>query len=249
MKINIRTLFISDVHLGNPNCQSDKLLHILKLYDFQNLIIVGDFIDMTYMKRKFNWKSSHSLVIQKVLKLSRNGTSVTYILGNHDFYVRSVLQNGTINFGNIQICDELVYESKKGEKIFITHGDCFDGFIKLHPILYVIGDRAYEFSIKVNKLWNWFRIIFGYKYWSLSAFLKSKVKNAVKFLTEYKKMSIEKTKSMGCHSIIIGHTHTPEILPGKYYNCGDWVESCSYLIENNLGNIELKFYDQNLDIL
>jgi UDP-2,3-diacylglucosamine pyrophosphatase LpxH len=239
--IKVKSLFISDLHLGNPNCQADKVLEVLKKYEFENLFIVGDFIDMTYLKRKFYWNPDHSTVIQKVLRASRKGVKVIYIVGNHDFYVRSVIEDQNIHFGDILICNEYIYQSINKELIYITHGDCFDGFVRMHPFLYWFGDKSYEISISINKIYNWFRSKFGYQYWSLSAYLKTKVKNVIKFLAEYKKVSKEKVKEMKCDSIMIGHTHSPEIINGQYYNCGDWTESCSYIVENLDGTIELKF--------
>lgn len=239
--MKIKTLFISDIHLGNSNSQANKLLEILKTYEFDNLFIIGDFIDMTSMKRKYYWNQTHSTVIQKILRLSRKEVSVVYLLGNHDYYIRSVIEEGNIFFGNILICDEYIYETVKGEKIYLTHGDCFDGFVRISPWLYWLGDVAYELSITINKIYNYFRRLFKLEYWSFSAYMKTKVKNAIKFLTEYKKLSELKIQEKGCDSIMIGHTHNPEIIEGKYYNTGDFCESCSYIIEDFDGNIKLMF--------
>jgi UDP-2,3-diacylglucosamine pyrophosphatase LpxH len=241
----IKTLFISDIHLGNKNSQTDKLLEVLKQYEFQNLFIIGDFIDMTTLKRKFYWNQEHSTVIQKILKLSRHDINVVYLIGNHDFYVRDIIREGNINLGNILICDEYIYISIKGEKILLVHGDCFDGFVATHKLLYIIGDFGYELSMKINWLYNKIRKIFGLNYWSFSAYLKKKVKNIIKFLTEYKKASMELVKDKNCDSIMMGHTHSPEIIQGKYYNTGDFVESCSYIIEDLSGNFYLKFIDKH----
>jgi len=238
---NIRTLFISDVHLGSTNSNASKLLDVFKKYEFQNLVIVGDFIDMTSLKRKFFWTQDHSTVIQKVLRLSRKEVNVVYIIGNHDFYIRDLIDEGPINIGEILLCDDYIYETVKGEKIYITHGDCFDGFVRLHPFLYFLGDKAYNLSIFINKYYNRIRKIFGFQYWSLSSYLKTRVKNVIKFITEYKIMSENKLKEVGCDSIMIGHTHTPEIEIGNYYNTGDFCESCSYIVETLDGLIELRF--------
>lgn len=239
--MKVRTIFISDIHLGSKNSNPQKLLEVLKSYEFENLIIVGDFIDLTSLKRKFFWNSDHSLVIQKILRLSRKGVGVVYILGNHDFYIRSLIEEGPINLGDILICDDYIYETLEGERIYITHGDCFDGFIRLHPILYFLGDRAYYFSIFINKWYNKIRGVFGLKYWSLSKYLKTRVKNVIKFISEYEKMSKSKLLEMDCDSIMIGHTHTPDIQIGKYYNCGDFCETCSYIVEDLDGKISLRF--------
>jgi UDP-2,3-diacylglucosamine pyrophosphatase LpxH len=244
--MKIKTLFISDVHLGTKKCQADKLLEVIKNYEFEKLIIVGDFIDLTSLKRKFYWHPDHSTVIQKVLRLSRKGVSVTYILGNHDFYLRELIKEDNINIGDVLLCDEMYYETLKGEKIYICHGDQFDGFIRLHPFLYVLGDWAYELSFKINKTYNWFRRIFGLEYWSLSQYLKSKVKNAIAFINDFKILSLKKLDEVNCDSIMIGHIHTPaieKIGDKSYYNTGDFCESCSFLYEDLNGEIKLVVLD------
>lgn len=239
----IRTLFISDVHLGTKKSQADKLLEVLKNYEFEQLIIVGDFVDLTSLKRKFYWKESHSTIIQKVLRMSRKGVKVNYILGNHDHYLRELIKEGNISLGDIEISDELYYSTSKGETIYICHGDQFDGFVRLHPFLYMLGDWAYELSFKINTIYNKIRKMFGLEYWSLSKFLKSKVKDAVSFINDFKYLSMKKIEDNNCDSIMIGHIHTPAIedINGKtYYNTGDFCESCSYLIENMNGEIQLR---------
>jgi UDP-2,3-diacylglucosamine pyrophosphatase LpxH len=194
---------------------------------------------MTYLKRKFYWRPNHSLVIQKILKLSRKGCKVVYIIGNHDFYVRSLIEEGNLYLGDILLCDEYIHNTLSGEKIYITHGDQFDGFVRIHPLIYWLGDKSYELSIKINKVYNFFRIIFGLEYWSLSSYLKSSVKNVVKFLSEYKKMANIKLKEKECDSLLMGHTHSPEIIQGEYYNTGDFCESNTYIVEHIDGKLEL----------
>ena len=243
----VKTLFISDVHLGTKKSQVDKLLDVLKDYEFENLIIVGDFIDLTALKKKFYWNASHSTVIQKVLRFSRKGVNVVYLLGNHDYFLRGLIKEEmNISLGNILICDEYEYQTSKGEKIYICHGDQFDGFIRLHPFLYVLGDFAYELSFKINKIYNKLRRVFGLDYWSLSKYLKSKVKDAVAFVNDFKYLSIKKLEETNCDSIMIGHIHTPaieKIGDKNYYNTGDFCESCSFLYEDLDGNIKLVILD------
>lgn len=240
--MKVKTLFISDIHLGNHKSQAGKLLEVLKEVEYENLVIVGDFIDLTSLKKKFYWNTDHSTVIQKILRSSRKGVNVTYILGNHDFYLRGLIKDENINIGDITICDEMYYETSKGEKIYICHGDQFDGFIRLHPFLYVLGDWAYEFSFKINKTYNWLRKMFGLDYWSLSQYLKYKVKNAITFINDFKILSLKKLDEVDCDSIMIGHIHTPaieKIGEKTYYNTGDFCESCSYLYEDLDGEIKL----------
>ncbi len=240
----IRTLFISDVHLGTKKSQATKLLSVLKDHEFEKLVIVGDFIDLTAMKRKINWTEDHSTVIQKILRLSRKGVEVKYILGNHDHYLRGLIQEATLHMGNIEICDDHIHKTLMGETIYICHGDQFDGFIRLHPFLYAIGDFAYELSFKINATYNKIRRSFGMEYWSLSKFLKSKVKDAISFINDFKRLAAMQVEKEGTDSIMIGHIHTPgiESVCGKgYYNTGDFCESCSYIIENTDGTMELLF--------
>jgi UDP-2,3-diacylglucosamine pyrophosphatase LpxH len=240
--MKVKTLFISDVHLGTTKCQADKLLKVLKDYEYEKIVIVGDFIDLTSLKRKFFWNSNQSTVIQKILRASRKGVEVVYILGNHDFYLRGLIEEENINLGNILICDDYFYTTISGEKIYICHGDQFDGFIRLHPFLYLLGDWAYEMSFKINKWYNKLRGLFGLQYWSLSQYLKSKVKNAISFINDFKILSIKKVEEMNCDSIMIGHIHTPAIEKiGKftYYNTGDFCETGSFLYEDYTGKINL----------
>ena len=240
--MKIKTLFISDVHLGTTKCQANKLLKVLKDYEYEKIVIVGDFIDLTSLKRKFFWNSDQSTVIQKILRASRKGVEVVYILGNHDFYLRGLIEEENINLGNILICDDYFYTTISGEKIYICHGDQFDGFIRLHPFLYLLGDWAYEMSFKINKWYNKLRGLFGLQYWSLSQYLKSKVKNAISFINDFKILSIKKVEEMNCDSIMIGHIHTPAIEKiGKftYYNTGDFCETGSFLYEDYSGKINL----------
>jgi UDP-2,3-diacylglucosamine pyrophosphatase LpxH len=243
----IRTLFISDVHLGTKKCQAESLLEVFKNYEFEQLIIVGDFIDLTALKRKFYWKESHSTVIQKILRFSRKGIKVNYILGNHDHYLRGLIKESNLNIGEIEISDEMFYSTIKGDLIYICHGDQFDGFVRLHPFLYMIGDFAYELSFKINTIYNKIRKIFGLEYWSLSKFLKSKVKDAISFVNDFKMLSLRKLKEVKCDSIMIGHIHTPaieKIEDKNYYNTGDFCESCSYIIEDLEGNIILRYINK-----
>ncbi len=241
--MKIKTLFISDVHLGNNKSNPKSLLKVFDKYQFEQLVIIGDLIDLTSLKRKFFWNTDHSTVVQKILKLSRNGVIINYIIGNHDYYLRSLIEDGDISIGDIILSDDMIYLSSKGEKIYICHGDQFDGFIRLHPFLYTIGDIAYEFSFKINRIYNFFRRLCKLNDWSLSSYLKSRVKNVMSFINDFEILSVKKANDMGCDSIMIGHIHTPKIIIGdtNYYNPGDFCETCSYIIETMDGKILLKY--------
>lgn len=178
--------------------------------------------------------------------MSRKNVSVKYILGNHDYYLRDLIEEENINLGNILICDEVIYETIKGEKIFICYGDQFDGFVRIHPFIYYLGDITYEFSYTVNRIYNKVRYVLGLNYWSLSKYLKNKVKNAISYLNDFKFLAIQKIQQSECDSIMIGHIHhtcIEKIGNKNYYNTGDFCESCSFLYEDYEGNIKLTIVD------
>lgn len=223
--MKVKAIFISDVHLGSKGSNSEDLLKVLKKYEPEKLFIVGDFIDGWLLKKRMFWNQSFTNVIRKILSLSKKGTDVIYITGNHDDFLRSY--SGT-DLGNITIVDEYEWNG-----YFITHGDLYDGVVKL-KWLGVLGSVGYEIAIYIDRLLK--RL--GYKK-SFSKTLKNKVKGAVKFITDFEKQLGYQAVLRGCNGVICGHIHTPEdkILKIKdkeihYLNCGDWIENNSYIIFN-----------------
>jgi UDP-2,3-diacylglucosamine pyrophosphatase LpxH len=216
--MKIESLFLSDIHLGSKGSNSDLVLKILKKYEPEYLFLVGDIIDGWLLKRRFRWKQSDTNVIRKILSYSKNGTKVIYITGNHDDFLR---EYGDLNFGNIEICLEYKYKN-----IFITHGDLYDGVIKL-KWLGVLGSFGYDLAISIDR----FLKKIGYKR-SLSKFLKDKVKEAVKFITGFENELVRQAKKRECDVVICGHIHNPEdktINNVRYLNCGDWIENNTYI--------------------
>ena len=218
--MKIDALLISDIHLGSKGCNAEKLLETLKKYEPKELIIVGDFIDGWLLKKRFYWPQSHTNVLRKILSYSKNGTKVHYITGNHDEYLRNYTP---LILGNIEIKDEMVWND-----YYITHGDLYDGVIQLKWLGH-LGSWGYELAIWIDRTLK----KLGYKK-SLSAYLKLKVKEAVKFITRFEKQLEYQAEKRKCKGVICGHIHTPEIKKG-YINCGDWIESNSYIV-----------YDQNM---
>jgi UDP-2,3-diacylglucosamine pyrophosphatase LpxH len=220
--MKIDALFISDVHLGSKGSNADDVLNVLKKYQPKYLFLVGDIIDGWLLKRKFRWPQSHTNVLRKIMSHSKNGTKVIYIPGNHDQFLR---EYGEFSFGNIEIHNEYVWRNT-----FITHGDLYDGVVKL-KWLGILGSVGYDAAISIDR----FLKKMGMKR-SLSKFLKSKVKEAVKFITQYELELIRQAKKHGCNVVISGHIHHPEdrMVDGvRYLNCGDWIENNSYIIFDN----------------
>lgn len=220
--MKVDALFISDVHLGSKGSNAEQLLKLLKEYEPKTLFLVGDIIDGWLLKRKFRWPQSHTNVLRKILSYSKNNIKVIYIPGNHDDFLR---EYGEFSFGNIEVHNEYVFENT-----FITHGDLYDGVVKL-KWLGVLGSVGYDFAISVDR----FLKRLGYKR-SLSKFLKNKVKEAVKFITQFEVELTRQAKKHKCKTVICGHIHHPEdrmIEDVRYLNTGDWIENNSYLIYNN----------------
>lgn len=228
----IEALFISDVHLGSKGSNANQVAELLKEYEPEYLFLVGDIIDGWMLKRKFRWPDSHTKVIQRILKLSRKGTKVIYITGNHDDFLRAY---GEIKFGNIELHNEYIWKNT-----FITHGDLYDGIVQM-KWLAVLGSIGYDIAITFDR----FLKKFGMKR-SLSKFLKNKVKEAIKFMTDFENELAKQAKRYNCDTVICGHIHQPAdkmIDKINYLNCGDWVENNTYITYNN-GNYELHQYKE-----
>jgi len=235
--MKVRTLFISDCHLGGEYCNHEKLLRLISEIECENLYIVGDFIDGWALTRKFRWHKNYNTILQKVLRMSRKGTNVVYIWGNHDDFIEPFTE---VYFGdNIHVCRETSYITLKGEKILVIHGDQFDGIVTKNKWIQHIGSIIYDYSLAINKLFRVFKF-------SFSNFLKQKAKEAVKYIANYEKSVADYCKINGYNSVLCGHIHKPEIrlIDGiQYINTGDWVESNSFVVETLDGNIELKTYE------
>jgi len=227
--MKVDALFISDVHLGSKGCNADLLLETLKIYEPKELIIVGDFIDGWLLKKRHFWTQDFTNVVRKILSYTKKGIKVTYVTGNHDDFLRQYIP---LYLGeNIEVTNELIWND-----YFITHGDLYDGIVQM-KWLGKLGSFGYELAISIDRLIK----KLGYKK-SLSKFLKKKVKDAVKFITNFEDQLAYQSKKRECKGVICGHIHTPEdkmIDSIHYLNCGDWIENNSYIIYNK-GKFELK---------
>jgi UDP-2,3-diacylglucosamine pyrophosphatase LpxH len=240
-----RTIWISDVHLGTRGCQAEFLLDFLKHNESDQLYLVGDIIDGWRMRRSWYWAQTHNDVVQKVLRKARKGTEVIYVTGNHDEFLRYFSGAEMMQFGGIRLVDEAMHETADGKKLLILHGDRFDGVVKHARWLAVLGDGAYTMMLGLNTVFNMIRRRFGLGYWSLSSYVKNKVKNAVEYVSSFEKTLAEEARRRGADGIVCGHIHKAEIreIDGVLYcNDGDWVESCSALVEHHDGRLEIVYW-------
>ena len=236
---NYRSIWISDFHLGTRGCQSELLLEFIKHTQSEKLYLVGDIIDGWALKNTWYWPQSHNDVVQKILRKARHGAEVFYISGNHDEVMRGFVP---VNFGGVSILNQVIHETVDKKKYLVVHGDQFDGIIQCAKWLAMLGSITYDFLIYFNRYINFFRKKLGYEYWSLSNYLKFTVKNAVKFVSEYEKLVCNYAKQFKVEGIICGHIHHANMqsMNGIHYiNDGDWVESCTALVEHFDGKLEL----------
>jgi UDP-2,3-diacylglucosamine pyrophosphatase LpxH len=235
----VRAVFISDVHLGTAGCQAAALIEFLKAYPSQSLYLVGDIIDGWQLRRRWYWPQAHNDVVQKLLRRARKGCRVVFVPGNHDEFARGFIGH---QFGGIEVLDEAVHTTALGKKLWVTHGDYFDGVIQCAKWLAYVGDNLYEFTLRLNRYLNHWRAKLGMPYWSLSAFLKDKVKTAVNYVSDFESAVAREARERGYQGVVCGHIHRAEMreIDGVLYcNDGDWVESLTALVEHHDGTLEI----------
>ena len=234
-----RSVFISDIHLGTKMSQPDKLLDFMKTFECEKIYLVGDIVDCWYMSKKPIWPQFHNDTVQKILRKARKGTEVYYIPGNHDDVLRNYCDN---EFGNIMLVRETIHIGVDSKLYLVTHGDQFDIVMRNAEWLAHLGSWAYDVSIELSRFVNKVRTVFGLPYWSLSSYLKNTVKESVSFIGNYEETLSKYVKGKNLNGIICGHIHHANIrdIDGiTYMNCGDWVESCTALVENHDGTFEI----------
>ena len=237
--LNYRTLWISDIHLGTKDCKAKELLEFIKHTSCEKLYLVGDIVDGWQLKRKWFWPQSHNDVVQKILRKARQGTKVIFIPGNHDEFARHFMG---FNFGDIEIKEEDIHVTANGKRMWVTHGDVVDPVMHYARWLAYIGDQAYTFALFLNRVTNRIRQRFNLPYWSLSQYLKDKVKSAVSVITAFEELLTHEAKRKSCDGVICGHIHRAEIreIDGiQYANDGDWVESMTALAEEHDGQLKI----------
>ena len=245
-----RTLWISDVHLGTRDCQARALLDFLAHNEAETIYLVGDIIDGWQLKKRWYWPQTHNDVIQKLLRKARKGTRIVYITGNHDMFIRDFIHHldegdgraASLVMGGIELVDECTHTTADGRKIWILHGDLFDGVVQNMQWLAKIGDELYMFALKANRWLNLWRAKMGWEYWSLSQYLKDRVKNAVSYIDSFETAVATEAQRRGCQAVLCGHIHKAQMrdINGvTYLNSGDWVESLTAVAEDARGQLSI----------
>jgi UDP-2,3-diacylglucosamine pyrophosphatase LpxH len=236
-----RTIFISDTHLGTRGCRSDFLADFLSRSSCHNLFLVGDIIDGWRLRKSWYWDASHDDVLRQIVRHARSGTQVTYIPGNHDEMFRNWLPIG-LEICGIKMRRESEHTTADGKRLLVMHGDEFDSVVRYARFLALLGDWAYTTALVVNRWFNAVRRRLGYPYWSLSAWLKRQVKEAVKAIDRFESALASEARRRGFDGVVCGHIHHAEMREVQgvlYLNDGDWVESCTALVEHHDGQLEL----------
>jgi UDP-2,3-diacylglucosamine pyrophosphatase LpxH len=238
-KRRYRTVFLSDIHLGTRGCRSDFLVDFLNRVECERLFLVGDIIDGWRLRKSWYWDASHDEVIRLLLQAARNGTEVVYIPGNHDEVLRDWLG---MEIAGVRLVNEAVHTGADGRRYLVIHGDQFDSVVRYAKFLAHLGDWAYDTALTMNRWFNAARRRLGYPYWSLSQWLKRQVKEAVKAIDRFEGALAQEARRRGLDGVVCGHIHHAEMRMVQcvlYMNDGDWVESCTALVEHLDGRFEL----------
>ncbi len=243
-KPHYRSVWVSDVHLGTRGCKAAYLDDFLAAIECDNLYLVGDIIDGWAMSRgTIYFPQEHVNILRRFLNKARKGSRVTYVIGNHDEFLRKYIEDlAALGFGNIRIVNECVHRTADNKTLWITHGDLYDVVIRYHRWLAYLGDRGYDFLLWLNRHFNWLRAKFGVPYWSLSAYVKNRVKQALEFINSFEETLARECASRGYNGVVCGHIHKAvmKTVGGVLYcNDGDWVESCTALVEHDDGRLEI----------
>jgi UDP-2,3-diacylglucosamine pyrophosphatase LpxH len=239
LAIHVRSVFLSDVHLGARECRAQQLLDFLHRVHMDELYLVGDIVDLWSLRRSFYWPQLHNNVLRTILGKTKHGTRVIYVPGNHDEELRDL---AAMVFGNLELHREFIHTTAQGQRLLVMHGDEFDGSVKCSRWLAALGSGAYDLSVNLNRALNRVRHLMGYPYWSLAGYLKSRVGTAMRYVQRFEDAAAHLAARRGLDGIICGHIHRPldTTLHGvRYCNTGDWVENCTALVEERSGQLAL----------
>jgi UDP-2,3-diacylglucosamine pyrophosphatase LpxH len=246
-KTHYRTLWLSDIHLGNRDCKAEYLLSFLNSVTVDTLYLVGDIVDMWQMTKQFRWPQAHNQVMHKLMAMSQDDTRVVYLPGNHDEPIQSY---SGMAFGDIEIERQLVHTTAQGKRYLVLHGDQFDGDVTMGKFHAWIGDKGYDLLLFLNREFNRFRSWRKREYWSLAGYIKKHIKGANEAIARYRQACCSRAAEMGLDGVICGHIHHPESTMENgihYINDGDWMENCSALGEDENGNLNLIYSLENMN--
>ncbi|MGE0386292.1 MAG: UDP-2,3-diacylglucosamine diphosphatase [Gammaproteobacteria bacterium] len=241
----VRSIFLSDIHLGTRACQAGRLLEFLREYETEYLYLVGDIVDFWAMRRRgIFWSAEQNTLVQKILKRARHDVNVVYVPGNHDETAR---EHAGVSFGNIRIENDFVHVAADGRRYLLIHGDEFDQVTKYHRWLAILGDHAYAVVVHLNIWLSWVRRRLNIPgYWSLAGFAKREVKSAISFIFDFEHSVLRHARERGVDGVVCGHIHAAanrDVEGIRYINCGDWVDSCTAIVEHPDGRMELIQWD------
>lgn len=240
-----RTIWISDVHLGSRHSQADALLDFLRESPCRHLYLVGDIIDGWELRRRWHWPADANTVVQKILRMNRKETRVTYLYGNHDEFLQGFRG---LSLGGVRLVERAVHTTADKRRLLVLHGHQLDGLVHFNRLLERAGSRLYTGILDLNLYCNRVRRRLGFGYWSVSAWLKLQAKSAVQYVTRFEEGMVRLAAGAGVHGVVCGHIHRAEmrrVCGLDYFNCGDWVETCSALVEHWDGSLELMYYHEN----
>ncbi len=245
--MHYRAIWISDVHLGSRHARADSLLEFLREAECRHLYLVGDIVDGWELRRKWSWSADANTVIQKILRKNRKETKVTYIYGNHDEFLQGFVG---MSLGGVRLVERAIHVTADKRRFLVLHGHQLDGLVHFNRLLERVGSRLYTGILDFNLYFNRVRRRMGFGYWSVSAWLKFQAKSAVKYVTQFEEGMVRLAADAGVDGVICGHIHRAEMRKVQgldYFNCGDWVESCSALVEHWDGSFELiRFHEDRV---
>ena len=245
----VRSIFLSDIHLGTRVCQASRLLEFLKEYSAENIFLLGDIVDLWAMNRgAVHWTPAQNTVVQKLLRRARHGDRIFFVPGNHDEAMREYI--GT-SFGDVVVAHEIIHTAADGRRYLLLHGDEFDQVTRHHKWVAILGDKSYNMLVSLNIYLSWLRRTFRRPgYWSLAGYAKRKIKTAVNFIFNFEDSVIHHVRGRKLDGAICGHIHWPmikEVGGLAYLNCGDWVDSCTAIVEHFDGRMELVAWHASSD--
>ncbi len=238
--MKVRSIFLSDIHLGTRGCQAENLIAFLRHYEAEHLFLLGDIVDFWAMHRNIHWSAAQNTVVQKILRRARHGAKVVLIPGNHDEALREYVDT---RFGDIELLAEHVHQTADGRRLLLIHGDEFDQVTRHHRWLAILGDLGYNWLVRLNAWLSLARRSLRIPgYWSLAGYAKRRVKRAIDFIFDFENAVIRTVRERGLDGVVCGHIHSAALreMDGVcYVNCGDWVDSCTAIVEHLDGTLEL----------